>query len=542
MATQLGVHRFDDRLEDNSGEGLARQRAVWYGLRSEARLLLARTDLAGADRTSLALLAEALDAVLAERVCAFEEWNLSASENPITRWSYLPEAHVVGSLESGRALLARYGQIALHVDREIAHLRRGLARGLVSNAESTRRVIDVFEKQLSEPTSRWPLLAPLAVAHPEWPAAEVERFRERLRQLTELQIRPAFERYLRVLRAEILPQARGDDAPGLVHLPSGAACYRARILAYTSLAHDPGELHRVGLQEIERLDAELAALARTAIGSTSLADALKRFRQDRSLYFQSPEQIVAAAERALERAQRALPRAFTRLPRAACVVERIPGYEAPFTWAAYYRHPAPDGSKPGEYFVNVYEPETRPRFEAAVLAFHESIPGHHLQIALAQELGDLPAFRKHSGATAFVEGWALYSERLADELGLYESALDRIGLLSFDAWRAARLVVDTGIHAFGWSRERAVAFMLAHTALSPTNIANEVDRYIVWPGQALAYKSGQMEILALRELAQKKLGARFDLREFHAAVLGGGALSLPLLREQVVAYIERAGG
>jgi uncharacterized protein (DUF885 family) len=539
-ATELGIHRFDDRLEDNTPSGLARQRAVWYGFRSEARLQLARKDLSATDRTSLVLLVEALDAALSEEVCAFEEWSLSASQNPLTRWSYLPTAQKVGSLESGRALTARYAQIALHVDREITQLRRGLARGLVSNAESTRRVMAMFEKQLAEPIERWPLLAPLDVPHPDWPAAELQRYRERLRQLTEIQIRPAFERYLRFLGTEVLPRAHGDDTPGLVHLPNGAACYRTRILAYTTLERDPRELHQIGIRQIERLDAELAALSKRAIGSGNLADALRRLREDRSLYFTSAEEIVAAAEQTLERARRALPRAFTLLPRASCVVARVPDYEAAFTWAAYYRHPTPDGSKPGEYFVNVYRPETRPRFEAAVLAFHESIPGHHLQIALAQELGDLPAFRKHLGTTAFVEGWALYAERLADELGLYESDLDRVGLLSFDAWRASRLVVDTGLHAFGWSRQQAIDFMLAHTALSPENIDNEVDRYIVWPGQALAYKSGQIEILALRDLAREKLGSRFDLRAFHAAVLAGGALSLPLLREHVVTYIERA--
>lgn len=540
MATELGVHRFDDRLEDNSVEGLARLRAVQRGFRNEARLALTRADLTEADRTSVALLAGELEAAVATERCAFEEWNLGAAENPLTRWNYLPEAHRVDSLESGQALLARYAQIGRFVDRQVQHLRRGLARGLVSNAESTRRVIEMLEKQLAEPLEDWPLSKPLELEHADWPVAELQRFRERLRQLTEQQIRPAFERYQRLLREEVLPQAHGDDTAGLVHLPGGAACYRTLIHSYTSLDRSAEELHRIGLEQIQRLDAELASLGKKALGSRGLADTLKRLRAEPKLYFGSAEEVVGAAERALTRARQALPRAFTRLPETSCVVQRVPDYEAPFTWAAYYRPPTPDGSKPGEYFVNVYKPETRPRFEAAVLAFHESIPGHHLQIAIGQELGELPAFRKHASATAFVEGWALYGERLADELGLYESDLDHIGLSSFDAWRASRLVVDTGIHAFGWSRQRAVEFLLAHTALSPENIANEVDRYITWPGQALAYKSGQIEILALRELAQTKLGKRFDLAAFHEVVLGGGALSLPLLRERVTTYIDGA--
>jgi uncharacterized protein (DUF885 family) len=194
-----------------------------------------------------------------------------------------------------------------------------------------------------------------------------------------------------------------------------------------------------------------------------------------------------------------------------------------------------DGSRPGQYWINTSEPRTRPRYEAEVLAYHESVPGHHLQIAIAQELEGLPAFRRNLGSMAYVEGWGLYTERLADEMGLYSGDLDRIGVLSFDAWRASRLVVDTGIHAMGWPRDQAVRFMLEHTALGPNNIENEVDRYIVWPGQAVAYKLGQLELLRLREEAKTRLGAAFDIRTFHDAVLGSGALPLPTLRAVVEA-------
>jgi uncharacterized protein (DUF885 family) len=217
-------------------------------------------------------------------------------------------------------------------------------------------------------------------------------------------------------------------------------------------------------------------------------------------------------------------------------VRRVPDYEAPFTTIAYYR-PLVPGEQPGYYYVNTYAPETRPRFEAEVLAFHESIPGHHLQIAIAQELPELPAFRKNLGTTAFVEGWALYTERLADETGLYSGDLDRLGLLSFDSWRAARLVVDTGIHAKKWDRARAERFMHDNTPLADNNIANEVDRYITWPGQALAYKTGQLEILHLREEAEAALGPRFSLPAFHDVVLGGGAVTLPVLQRRVRAWV-----
>ena len=219
------------------------------------------------------------------------------------------------------------------------------------------------------------------------------------------------------------------------------------------------------------------------------------------------------------------------------MVKRVEGYEEKDTTIAYYRQPTVDGSRPGTYYINTYAPTTRPRYEAEVLAFHESVPGHHTQIALAMEMTGLPEFRKHLGPTAFVEGWALYTERLTDEMGLYSGDLDRMGTLSFDAWRASRLVVDTGIHVKGWSRQQAIQYMLDNTALARNNIENEVDRYIGWPGQALAYKLGQREIFQLRHEAEAALGPRFDIRGFHDRILANGAISLPVLRDQIQEWI-----
>jgi uncharacterized protein (DUF885 family) len=212
-------------------------------------------------------------------------------------------------------------------------------------------------------------------------------------------------------------------------------------------------------------------------------------------------------------------------------------HEEKHSTTAYYRQPAADSSRPGEYYINTYAPETRPRYEAEVLAYHESIPGHHLQIAIAQELEGIPDFRKYSGVTAFIEGWGLYAERLADEMGLYSSDLDRIGVLSFDAWRVCRLVVDTGMHAMNWTRSQAIAFMLENTALAENNIVNEVDRYITWPAQAVAYKVGQLEILRLREEAKHRLGHLFDIRDFHDSLLSNGAIPLEVLRQVMDRYI-----
>jgi len=369
-----------------------------------------------------------------------------------------------------------------------------------------------------------------------WPAGERERQVRALHGVVATQIRPAVERLRGFLHDTLLPRARGSQE-GLVAVPGGDACYRASILYHVGLAKTPEELHALGRAEIARTDREIAELGKTVLGTPDLAATIARLRGDRSLYFASRDELYAAAGKALDRAKAAMGRFFSVLPRADCVMREIPAYEAPYSTIAYYRQPHFDGSKPGEYFVNTLNPETRPRFELEALTWHESIPGHHLQIAIAQELGELPLFRKLDGSTAFVEGWALYTERLAEEMGLYTADLDRLGKLSYDAWRGSRLVVDTGIHALGWTRAQAEAYMREHTALTEVNISNEVDRYIGWPGQALAYKVGQIWIQRLRDEAEHALGARFDLPAFHAVVLGAGAVTLIVLGVRVREWV-----
>jgi uncharacterized protein (DUF885 family) len=370
--------------------------------------------------------------------------------------------------------------------------------------------------------------------------AERERFAADLRAAIANGIRPAFARLHELLVTEIRPAARPPERPGLCHVPGGDEAYRRLVRVHTSLDLAPEDLHRTGLGEIERIDEELEALAARTIGSRSRADAVARLRGDPSLHFGTREEVHTKAVTSLFRAAEAIPAWFGRLPQAQCVVVDMPAHEEEHNTIAYYRHPAEDGSRPGQYYRNAGHPETRPRYEAEVLAYHESIPGHHLQIAIAQELPGLPAFRRYLGPTAFFEGWGLYTERLSDEMGLYTGDLDRIGVLSFDAWRASRLVVDTGMHALGWTRAQAIDFMLEHTALAPNNIVNEVDRYIVLPGQALAYKTGQLELLRLRDEARVRLGPAWDIRAFHDTLLANGAIPLAVLRGVVEAWAENA--
>ena len=527
-ATRLGDHRFDDQLPRRDPATIAAHRAERRAFLDRARAIDPAT-LDERDRVTLALFEGELAAQVATEVCEAHQWSVSTGTNPLQELADVVDLHPRRTPEDGANLAARLRQGARLVDDTIANLEAGLAAGRVAAAEAVRRTIAQLDGELARPVGEWALMKP-GDAVPG------------LRAIVEDELKPALTRYRDLLRDKVLPAARGDGFEGVGALPDGEACYRAAILEHLGLARAPEMLHELGLAEIARIDRELAELGAEVLGTTDLASTIERLRTDRSLYFETGDGLVTAAERALARARAEMPDWFGILPRADCVVRVIPAHEAPYTTIAYYRQPNPDGSKPGEYFVNTYRPEVRPRFELEALSWHEAIPGHHLQIAIAQELGAVPAFRKHGGSTAYVEGWALYTERLADEMDLYTSDLDRIGMLSYDAWRASRLVVDTGLHAMGWTRAQAEAFMLAHTALTPENISNEVDRYISWPGQALAYKVGQLEILALRQQAQGALGDRFDIKRFHDVVLGQGAVTLPVLRAQVEAWIAEAQG
>jgi uncharacterized protein (DUF885 family) len=448
----------------------------------------------------------------------------------------------VKTVAEGRALAARWQKIGGAIDQETANLRRGLAAGKVSTRAELQRVLGQLDDLLAKKDVDWPLRAPAAAAHPDWPEADRVALTTAVDEAIATQIRPAFTRYRALLRDELLPRARDDAHAGISNLPGGAACYERLVKIHTSLDLPPAEIHRIGLEELARVQAEMRQLGKEALGTDQLPEIRKRLLTDETLAFKTRAEVEESARAALARAQEAEPRFLGRVPRTPCVVKRIDAFEEKDSPIAYYRPAAIDGSRPGTYYVNTYKPETRPRPEAEALAFHESVPGHHVQIALAQELPDLPEFRRHLGVTAFVEGWALYAEGLADELGLYSGPLQRLGRLSFSAWRSIRLVVDTGVHALGWSREKAIAFMEENAALTRDNVINEVDRYIAWPGQALAYKLGELEIRRLRKEAQARLGDKFGLHAFHDVLLGSGAVSLPVLREQIQAWIVARGG
>ena len=346
----------------------------------------------------------------------------------------------------------------------------------------------------------------------------------------EEQINPALQALLEFLESDYLPAAR---PPGIGALPGGKQVYSRLAQHFTTTELTPDEIHEIGLQEVARIRGEMETVINTVGFEGDIAAFNEFLRTDPQFYYETPEALLEGYQAVSKRLDPGLVNLFGKLPRAPYGVRPIPDEEAPDTTTAYYMRPAIDGSRPGWYYVNLYQPEVRPKFEMEVLSVHESVPGHHLQISLAQELTGLPEFRRNGGFTAFIEGWGLYSERLGYDMGLYEDPYSRYGQLVYDMWRAVRLVVDTGIHYFGWSRQKAIDYFIANAAKSEADIINEIDRYIGWPGQALAYKIGQMKMLELRGEAETALGEDFDIRAFHDHMLGAGALPLDILERRM---------
>ncbi|MGI8999893.1 MAG: DUF885 domain-containing protein [Candidatus Limnocylindria bacterium] len=521
-ATALGDRRYDDRLEDNSADARHSWRAQLDEF--ERRLREVGDD---ADPVTRAALSEALIADRCFLDADLGAFNVDPMDGPQTDLLSIPTYQPIRSPAEADALLARWRAMPAYLDQVIKNLRRGAAEGRIGVSMLCTKVTEQLDELLARPDADWPLMQP---------ASDAPEIRGDLFAIIGKGIRPAFERYRSVIVEELAPQARPDDRPGLSHIPEGAEVYARLARAHTSLDVVPADVHAIGLEEIRRIDDEFVQLGTELLGTSGLDATLRTLREDPALHFTTREEVAAVARASLERANAAIGDWFGRLPSTQCEVVVMPAHEEKHSTIAYYREPAADGSRPGQHYINTYAPQTRPRYEAETLAFHESVPGHHLQLAIMQELTDLPDFRRFNGSTAYIEGWGLYTERLAEEMGLLSGDIDRFGVLSFDAWRASRLVVDTGIHALGWTRQQAIDFMVEHTALGENNIANEVDRYIAYPGQALAYKLGQMELLRLRAEARSRQGAAFDIKRFHDVVLGEGALPLPVLRQ----VVERA--
>ena len=432
--------------------------------------------------------------------------------------------------------LARLRALPTRLQQYEAILREGIERDRVQAAIIMARVPEQIDRVISEDPEASPFFKAFAQMPEGMDEAVAIKLQDDAKAVISQQLNPAYRAFGTFIADTYLPAARAE--PGIGALEGGKAAYKFLARHYTTTDMTPEVIHQVGLDEVARIRGEMEAVI-AEVGFEGDISAFNEFlRTDPQFYFDTPEALLEAYQAVSKRLDPELVKLFGKLPRIPYGVRPIPDEIAPDTTTAYYMPPAADGSRPGWYYVNLYQPEVRPKFEMEVLSVHESVPGHHLQIALARELDDLPEFRRRAGVTAFVEGWGLYSERLGYDMGLYTDPYSRYGQLVYDMWRAVRLVVDTGIHYFSWSRDRAIDFFLANAAKTRADIVNEIDRYIGWPGQALAYKIGQLKILELRSRAEETLGEQFDIRDFHDHLLGAGAIPLDALEARMSAWIE----
>ncbi len=536
-ALLLGDHRYGDQMEDfgRGAEDDAIKAYEEFLARAEA---LDTTQLSREERTTRGVLVEEARGKADELKSRLAEFDVNPSMGMHVVLPQLVGQITLPGANEADNIVRKWSKIAGMFQQSVHRLRQGAVLERTPPQVAVEKSIEQIDQYLAVPVERDPFLT---VAPPaSFTEEQTEVWRDRLKQQVIDSVRPGYQLYRDALVEEVLPTARPQEKTGLRWLPDGEEVYDKAIRRHTTMALPAFDVHQTGLEIIDQLADEYRFLGAQVLGTTDLDEIYGRLRNDQDLRFKTSEQVVAAAEGAMRRAEAAVPDWFGRLPQAPCVMAEVPEIGAEAAPLAFYLPPALDGSRPGTYFINSTEPTTRTRYEAEALAFHESTPGHHLQLAISQELDGVPKFQKNALVTAFVEGWGLYTERLCDEMGLYSGDLERMGMLSFDSWRACRLVVDTGMHGLGWSRQEAIDYMMANSPQAPNNIESEIDRYIGWPGQALAYMIGRREIMRLRSMAQQEMGAGFDIKGFHDVVLGSGNVTLPLLADLVAEWTQTA--
>jgi uncharacterized protein (DUF885 family) len=519
----LGEYAWAGRFEDLTREEEDRQIAELHGFVAAARAI-AQTDLDEQQRITRDVLVN--DA--STRADLLEARFRTHAADPIfgvqTALPLIIGMLTMPTADVADAMVAKYHAIGRSYRDLAERQREGRSAGRLSPEFAVSGTIAQIDEALTVPADQDPLLGTTPLPD----GVDADRWRARMVDAIETSIRPGMAAYRDVLRDELLPHARPDDRAGLCWLENGAEAYASTLRYYTTTTKTAEEIHEIGLQQVAQLAEEYRGLGPEVVGTDDLEQIFEAMRTDPKLHFENGDQLVDAAKVAMQRAWDAMPAWFDVLPQAPCAVQ-------PTTTGAkaFYFPPATDGSRGGTFYINVSDPEAWGTFELESMAFHEGIPGHHLQLALASELQGVPEFRKHVHNSAYAEGWGLYTERLADEMGLYSGAVDRMGIFSADSMRACRLVVDTGLHALGWSRQQAIDYMVANSPLTEGVCRPEIDRYILSPGQATSYMIGRLEIQRMRAEAQQRQGEAFDVRRFHTAVLDNGSLPLGVLDEVV---------
>ncbi|HTI27940.1 MAG TPA: DUF885 domain-containing protein [Kutzneria sp.] len=510
-ASFMGIPGHDDRLTDFSAAAEQRFLAAVTAIAEQA-LAIPDESLSPSDRLTKRAIQHEAESTAAQIEGRYLEFTVS---NLILT----PVAGLLTSLSDVPLtddFPTRLAAVPTALETIARRQRAGLADGLTPVAHLVRQAIEFLDGHL----------------------ATVDSFirSEACRPVVVSAVAPAIKAYRDFLAAELLPRGRDTAHAGMCWLPGGDERYAATVRQHTTTASTPDELHRIGLDVIDGLAREYRQLGSTVFGVADLQEIFHRLRDDPALRWSNAEEMVAAAEVAVRRAEAAAPAWFHRLPATSCAVSPYPP-SVPASTPPAYRHGTLDGSRPGTYYVNTALPAESVRYRNEVTSFHEAVPGHHFEVTNAESRTELPMLRRTGSVTAYREGWALYSERLADEMGLYSDDLSRLGMLMMDSRRAGRLVVDTGLHAKGWSRQQAIDYLLANTPMAPHLVVSEVDRYLAAPGQALAYMVGRLEIQRLRRDAEARLGSRFDIRDFHEAVLGEGPVPLSVLAELIEEWV-----
>jgi uncharacterized protein (DUF885 family) len=528
LATLVGIRNREDKLADYSEAAEQEFAARVAAIGDRARAI----DPAGLnrdDRLTRSVLLEQAHHVQARLASRAAEYTITdAFTAPASGLMvFLP---MIGLTEPPHAegYLTRLAAIPRALDQIAARHRTGVAAGRVPVGRLVDSAVDYLDRYLAHRDTD-PLRRPMP---PEGAGIDLTAFTADRDRIIADVVRPAIAGYREVLASEVRPHGRSTDKPGLCWLPGGDEIYAGLIRVHTTTDRSADDLHRTGLEQVARLAEEYVTIGSRVFGTTDLAEIFARLRDDPAMRWTSEDELLTTARETIARAEAAASRWFGKLPSQGCLVEPVPADEAPGAAGAYYMLPALDGSRPGIYYANTYKVEERERYSAESTAFHEAVPGHHFQLTLALET-DLPMLRRLADFNAFTEGWGLYSERLADEMGLYSDDIALLGMLAADSMRACRLVVDTGLHAMGWTRDQVVDYIRENSVMPMVEIDQETDRYIADPGQALAYMVGRLEIQRIRAAAERTLGDRFDIRLFHDTVLGGGPLPLGVLDEVI---------